>query len=837
MNCCSPFFPSVGRGILSIPRCSFACIVAVLACALPARSQEPLKLWYDKPAEEWVEALPLGNGRLGAMVFGGVSDELIQLNESSLWSGLPRETGSHADARASLPAVREAVFSGDLSKAEQLCRQLQGPYSESYLPLGDLHISYLMPRSAPTDYYRELDISRALAATRFTVAGVTYERELFVSAPDSVLVIRLSASRKNALTLRLSFSSQLRCRVEAPAADELVMHGCAPARLDPNYYQVAGREPVAYEVEGHTGMRFRTCMKVQAADGTVSSDAGGISVDRATEVVVLLSAATSFNGYDKYPDSEGRDEKALAEHPLHGASARSYKSLKSRHVDDYRTYFDRFFLSLGETADSLKALPTNRRLLAYAGGTTDPELETLYFQYGRYLLISSSREGGLPANLQGIWNPHLQAPWSSNYTININTEMNYWPAEVTSLPEMHTPLLDWIVSDLSRSGAVTAAAYYGCDGWVAHQNSDIWALSNAVGDKTGDPKWANWYMGGNWLCRHLYEHYAFTRDEKFLREKVYPTMKGAARFCLDWLVERDGCFLTVPSTSPENDYRLNGEKHSVTMGSTMDMSIIWDLFTNLIEVSTRLDTDAAFRDTLVAVRDRLYPLRIGSRGQLLEWQEEYEEVDPHHRHVSHLYGLYPGRQISPLHTPRYAEACRRTLELRGDGGTGWSKAWKINFWARLLDGDHAYKMVRDIMRAVGPGTPNKGGGTYPNLFDAHPPFQIDGNFGATAGLAEMLLQSHMGEIHLLPACPAAWPQGEVRGLRARGGFDVSFSWRDGRMVKGTLRSLVGETCTLRSAQPLSVKGAKVLVRRDGDYYLYTFATRAGARYGIVLENK
>ena len=358
-----------------------------------------------------------------------------------------------------------------------------------------------------------------------------------------------------------------------------------------------------------------------------------------------------------------------------------------------------------------------------------------------------------------------------------------------------------------------------------------------MGDRRGDPKWANWYMGGNWLCRHLYEHYAFTRDEKFLREKAYPVMKEAARFCLDWLVEKDGYLLTAPSTSPENNYRISGKTYSVTMGATMDMSIIWDLFSHLIETSARLGIDAAFRDTLLSARDRLYPLRIGSRGQLLEWYDEYEEVDPHHRHVSHLYGLHPGHQISPLFTPRYAEACRRTLEIRGDEGTGWSKAWKINFWARLLDGDHAYKMVRDIMMAVGPGTSNKGGGTYPNLFDAHPPFQIDGNFGATAGLAEMLVQSHMGEIHLLPACPAAWPCGEVRGLKARGGFDLSFSWRDGRLVSGVICSSAGETCVLRSAQPLTVKGAKASVRRDGRYYLYTFSTRPGGRYGLTVANQ
>lgn len=807
-----------------------------LSLSLPVGAQEPLKLWYDKPAGEWVEALPLGNGHIGAMVYGGVSEELIQLNESSLWSGGPRKDSLNVESPQYLPAVREALFTGNFSAVSRLCRAMQGPYSASYLPLGDLRISYKMPRSAAVDYYRELDISEAITSTRFTVAGVTYRREAFVSFPDKALVLKLTASEKGALSLRIAFSSPLRHEIEAPAPDRLVVQGCAPARLDPNYYRVEGREPIAYEEDGHTGMRFRAGIQVRVKDGTVGADTSGISVDRATEVVLLLTAATSFNGYDKYPDTEGKDEKALADGALREAAARAYKKLKARHVADYRTYFDRFALSLGRSADSLRALPTDCRLIAHSQGLPDTELETLYFQYGRYLLISASREGGSPANLQGIWNHHLRAPWSSNYTININTEMNYWPAEVTSLPEMHMPLLDWI-ENLSHTGAATAREYYRCAGWVAHQNSDIWGLSNAVGDRRGDPKWANWYMGGNWLCRHLYEHYAFTRDEKFLREKAYPVMKEAARFCLDWLVEKDGYLLTAPSTSPENNYRISGKTYSVTMGATMDMSIIWDLFSHLIESSARLGIDAAFRDTLLAARDRLYPLRIGSRGQLLEWYDEYEEVDPHHRHVSHLYGLHPGHQISPLFTPRYAEACRRTLEIRGDEGTGWSKAWKINFWARLLDGDHAYKMVRDIMMAVGPGTSNKGGGTYPNLFDAHPPFQIDGNFGATAGLAEMLVQSHMGEIHLLSACPAAWPCGEVRGLKARGGFDLSFSWRDGRLVSGVICSSAGETCVLRSAQPLTVKGAKASVRRDGRYYLYTFSTRPGGRYGLTVANQ
>ncbi|MCD8287986.1 MAG: glycoside hydrolase family 95 protein [Porphyromonadaceae bacterium] len=809
------------------------CLSALLfVCLGETTARNDLKLRYDKPASEWVEALPVGNGRLGAMIFGGVADELIQLNESSLWSSGPRQDNLNSEAPNFLPLIREAIFSGDFSAAAEGCKVMQGPYSASYLPLGDLRISYRLPRAKATGYSRELDISTALSSTRFTIAGTTYEREIFVSAPDRVLAIHLTASSPHALSLQITLSSPLHYALERVAADELAMQGTAPVRIDPDYYTPTDREPMAYEENGHSGMRFRTALKATAPGGEIRVDSTGMYIDGANEVLLLLSVATSFNGYDKYPDTEGIDEKATAEEALHKAANLSYKSLKKRHTTDYKNLFDRFSLSLGEEVDSLQQEPTDRRLLAYTQGRTDTQLECLYFQYGRYLLISSSRPGGPPANLQGIWNPYLQAPWSSNYTLNINTEMNYWPAEVTSLPEMHEALLDWIAG-LAQTGTKTAWEYYRCAGWTAHQNSDIWAMSNTVGEKTGDPSWANWYMGGNWLCRHLYEHFAYTRDKEFLREKAYPLMKAAARFTLDWLVEREGYLLTVPSTSPENLYRIDGKEVALTMGSTMDMSIIRDLFSHLIEASTVLGIDSAFRDTLEQACNRLYPLRIGSHGEILEWYDEYEETDPHHRHVSQLFGLYPGTEISPLFTPRYAEAARRTLERRGDGGTGWSKAWKINFWARLLDGNHAYQMIRSILTAVGPGTPNAGkGGTYPNLFDSHPPFQIDGNFGATAGMTEMLLQSQEGELHLLPALPDAWSSGEVSGLKGRNGFDLSLSWHDGRITKGTIRSLAGESCTIRSASPLTIKGAKISVRQEGDYFLYTFPTQAGHRYSL-----
>ena len=758
------------------------------------------ELSYTQPAEQWVEALPVGNGRLGAMVFGGVASERLALNDATLWSGGPKDW-NNPGAREILPQVRAAVNAGHYAEAERLCKKMQGPYTQNYLPLGDLKLEF-GGLTAPTDYRRTLDLERAVATVTFREGGAVFRREIFSSFPDQVIVVRLTCDQPGRISLRAALSSLVRSASAAAGADTLALRGKAPAHSDPSYVKTA-KEPIVYgEGPDAEGMTFDVRVRVLATGGKISCDGQTLDVNGADAVTLLIAAGTSFNGYNRSPGRDGRDASALVSATLMKAAEKNFAQLNARHEADYRHVFDRVKLDLGG-APELATRGTVERMAAFARGEADPDLPALLFDFGRYLLIASSRVGGQPANLQGLWNESMQPPWSSNYTININTQMNYWPAEVANLAECHEPLLAF-VGELAVNGRVTAAVNYGAHGWVSHHNSDVWRQSAPVGNYgSGSPVWANYAMSAPWLCQHLWEHYAFGGDKNYLRETAWPLMRGAAEFCLDWLVDDGaGHLVTMPSASPElGFFAPDGTKGTVTKGATMDLEIIWDLFTNCLEATQVLGIEPQFAARVAAARAKLLPLKIGARGQLQEWADDFLEREVHHRHVSHLFGLHPGRQITRA-TPELFAAAKKTLEIRGDDGTGWSLGWKINFWARFRDGDHAYTMVKYLLRPVGAkieGTNYAGGGgVYPNLFDAHPPFQIDGNFAFTAGLCEMLVQSHVGEVEVLPALPQAWPTGSVRGLRARGGFEIAdLAWRAGRLQHVVVRASREGPCVIR----------------------------------------
>lgn len=747
------------------------------------------KLWYNAPATVWEEALPIGNGRIGAMVYGNPLQEVYQLNEESIWSGYPQDWNNPKAANA-LPQVREAVDRGDYAKASELWKaNAQGPYTARYLPMANLMLDQLT-RGEARNLYRELNISNALSTVTYEADGVKYRRTSFISYPDQVMVIKIAADRPQAVSLHIRLNSLLRYTVQTKGEKTLILNGKAPA-------YVANRDYDPHQVvyDDKRGTQFKVQVELLPDGGHCEANDSALTVRNANEVVLLLSAVTDF----------GNKKMTLKK------CKRPYQELLQRHTDDHQQLFNRLQLSLGTENLQKEALPTNERLKSFEQDPTDNGLTELYYQYGRYLLIASSRPGGLPANLQGIWNRHVQPPWGSNYTTNINTEMNYWPAEITNLPECFLPLSDFI-GRLAVNGAQTAKVNYGINrGWLTHHNSDVWAQTAPTGgydsDPKGAPRWSCWPMAGVWLCQHLWEHYAFGGDKKYLSKTAYPLMKGAAEFLLQWLQKdpETGYWITNPSTSPENRFRYidkEGKKQNgeISRSSGMDLGLAWDLLTNCIEASTVLDTDKAFRQQCMDVRANLQPFRIGSKGQLLEWDKEFEETDPNHRHVSHLFALHPGRQIIPEQQPELAAACQRTLEIRGDGGTGWAMAWKINFWARLRDGNHAFGMLKNGLRYVDATQVSvRGGGTYANLFDAHPPFQIDGNFGGTAGITEMLLQSHAGYIHLLPALPDNWQSGSIKGVRARGGFTIDMEWKESRITRLSVTSHSGGTCRIREA--------------------------------------
>jgi len=815
-------------------------IFLILLCCISFTSRgqtltdKKMVLWYDKPATIWEEALPLGNGQTGAMVFGGIEKEHYQLNDNTLWSGYPND-GNNPEAAKLLPKLRERIFAADYGGAEEIWRKMQGPYSARYLPLGDLWLDFGLKKESATAYQRSLDLNTATATVTYTIDDVQYSRTTFINHPSKIMVVRVKANKKGRINIIAGLTSKLQYETTA-LKDKLVMKGKAPKYVAArNYYP----EQLTYDEQ--EGMRFEVSVQVEAKGGTVVAKDTALHIEAADEVTFYLAEATSFNGFDKSPGLAGKDPAIETASRLSKSLKKGYASLLNEHIKDYQQLFKRVSFHLKSDKD-YTPIPTDVRLERFAKNSNDIGLQNLYYQFGRYLLIASSRPGSRPANLQGIWNDHIQPPWGSNYTININTEMNYWLAENTNLSECHQPLLNFI-KELAVNGAKTAQVNYGInEGWVAHHNADLWAKTSPVGDFDQDqtylPQAFCWQMGGAWLSTHLWEHYQYTKDKQFLQNQGYPLMKGAAQFMLHWLVKdpETGYFVTAPSTSPENLFTANGSQYHISKATTMDIAIVRELFQDVVKAADELGIDQPFRDQLTATLAKLYPYHVGRYGQIQEWFEDIDDPKDTHRHISQLFGLFPGTQIDPYRTKNLADAATQTLIHRGDVSTGWSMAWKINWWARLRDGNHAYQILTKAFNYINPNDTTVktmgGGGTYPNLFDAHPPFQIDGNFGATAGMTELLMQSHDGVIVLLPALPDAWREGEIKGIKARGNFEVGMAWKDGLIKKASVKANVGGTCKVENEKPLKVQELNDNEqKREGNRLV--FQTKKGKIYTLV----
>lgn len=732
-------------------------------------------LWYDKPAANWNEALPLGNGYIGAMVFGTPQSERLQLNESTIWGGGPNNTVDSA-AKPHINQVRALLAQKKYLEAQEYANKYLGPKGNSGMPYqlaGNLYIKFPGHESASA-YNRTLDIDNAVASINYVYNNVHYKREYFTSFTDNALMVRLTADKRGMISCNINFESPL-MKTAGIVDGDLIVAG-------------AGSDH-----EGQKGkVKFNVITRVKNLGGIVTADSASIKIKNADTAVIYVSIATNFVNYHNLD----ADPLSRAQAIINSASKKDFTKLLNLHTAFYKKYYNRVKLNLG-TSDAARNT-TDVRIKEFATGN-DPQLAELYFQFGRYLLISSSQPGSQAANLQGIWNQDTKGAWDSKYTININTEMNYWPSEVTDLPELNTPLFN-LISDVSVTGRETASAMYGARGWMLHHNTDIWRITGVV----DGPFWGLWPTANAWLCQHLWEHYLYTGDKEFLK-KYYPVMKGAAQYFIDVLQPETGhnWLVVSPSVSPEHEY-INGKTPvSVSAGTTMDNQLVYGLFSDVARAAADLHIDKGFADSVTAFRKRLPPMQVGKYGQLQEWLEDLDSPTDHHRHVSHLYGLFPGSQISPFRNPQLFAGAKNSLVYRGDVSTGWSMAWKINLWARLLDGNHAYKLITDQIAPA--GNKRESGGTYPNLFDAHPPFQIDGNFGCTSGIAEMLLQSHDGFIYILPALPDAWRNGSVDGLMGRGGFSVDMTWSNHKVTRMVIHSALGGNCRIRLNQAVVSK--------------------------------
>lgn len=836
----------------------------ILGCI---KAQNNLKLWYTKPAEVWEEALPLGNGFLGAMDYGNPKQETFQLNEKTLWSGFPND-GLNINSKNAIPLIREKIDAEDYKGAADLwINNCQGPYTARYLPMADLHID--MPSSANVEIgSRELDISKAISSVDFTLNHIPCKRTSFISYPDRIMVIRYESAKKGTFNFDVSMKSLLKYKVVCKADDYMVVEGMAPS-----FVPFAEKDSALIRYEDHwgKGLQFQVHVKVLTDGGEVCRhNESVLSVRNARNVTIVLSGLTNYNDFNRLPIYDKHRVSAENEEWIRKAVSKGYDLLLSSHIEDYQSLFSQLEISIGKSA----ATPRNTLELLKNRKTSDTEIYGLLYQYGRYLTIASSRPGALPSNLQGMWNNVLVPKWGCNYTTDINLEMNYWLAEPTGLSECHKPLLDFIET-LSISGEKTAKTNYGIpEGWMVHGNSDAWGQSVPQGGYDKDyevraARWTCWQMAGVWLAQHLWEHYDFNRDTIYLKSFAYPLMKGAARFALNWLYEdrETGYLVTSPSSSPENRFWYvdkDGKKQvgEISKAATMDMALLWDLFTNCMEAARVLGVDTEFAEQLERSRSELLPMQIGKYGQLQEWFKDFEECEMHHRHLSHLFGLYPGKQIVPRRDPVLAAAARTTLLRRGDKGPGWDMAWKVCLWSRLEKAEKAMEVLEHGLNYVDPHLKDKqAGGLYPNLFAAYPPFQIDANCGVVAGMTEMLLQSYANELFLLPALPEKWDCGYVKGLRARGHFKIDMSWKEHQVTELIIESLSGEDCIIRTFTPLESEDvhlkamAEEKIKRNPENkflvntnepidglqykqtYVYSFTTEKNRTYKFKLKNR